>query len=128
MTILKNDIFYLWVKIVLTNFTRRLFLSASHLLKFCDFYCHVYGIKTQLWYIKDREGREVDFLVTWREAPWFMVECKLKKGASQPLNYFGNRLAVKQKYLVTMDNSHHFIDKKTGVHIIPASKFLMALV
>jgi len=103
-------------------------MVASHLLKFCDFYYHVYGIKTRLWYIRDREGREVDFLTTWGDTPWFMVECKLRKGDSQSLNYFGNRLAVDQKYLVTMDDSHHFIDKKTGVHIIPASKFLMALV
>ncbi len=103
-------------------------MVASHLLKFCDFYYHVYGIKTELRYIRDREGREVDFLVTWDNIPWFMVECKLKNGRSQALNYFGDRLSVKQKFLVTMNDPSHYLEKKTGVHVIPASKFLMALV
>ncbi len=103
-------------------------MIASHLLKFCDFYRYVYGIKTKLWYIRDRQGREVDFLITWGETPWFMVECKLSKGATGGLNYFSQRLDVSQKFLVTFDDSHHYLDKKTGVQVIPASRFLMALV
>ncbi len=103
-------------------------MVASHLLKFCDFYYHVYGFKAKLWYIRDRERREVDFLVTWDDTPWFLVECKLKKGPSKPLNYFGDRLNVKQRFLVTKNDPSHYLDKKTGVHVIPAAKFLMALV
>jgi len=103
-------------------------MIGSHLLKFCDFYHDVFGIKTKLWYLRDREGREVDFLVTWGETPWFMVECKLSKGPAKALNYFAKRLGVEQKFLVTLDESYHYQDKNTGVHLIPASKFLMALV
>jgi predicted AAA+ superfamily ATPase len=103
-------------------------MIASHLLKFCDFYHFIFGIKAKLWYIRDRQGREVDFLVTWGEHPWFIVECKLKRGATGPLDYFGRRLDLAQRFLVTLDESHHYLDKKTGVHIIPASRFLMALI
>lgn len=103
-------------------------MIASHLLKFTDFYHDVLGIKTKLWYLRDREGREVDFLVTWGDTPWFMVECKLVKGVAKGLNYFAERLGVKQKFLVTLDDGHHFLEKKTGIHVIPASKFLLALV
>jgi len=103
-------------------------MVASHLLKFCDFYYYVYGIKAKLWYIRDREGREVDFLITWNESPWFMVECKLKNAPAKALQYFGDRLGVKHKFLVTLDASSHYLDKKSGVHVIPAGKFLMALV
>ncbi|MCK5516167.1 MAG: ATP-binding protein [Desulfobulbaceae bacterium] len=103
-------------------------MIASHLLKFCDFYHFIFGIKTKLWYIRDRQGREVDFLVTWGETPWFMVECKLRRGATGALGYFGRRLNIAQRFLVTLDESHHYLDKKTGVHIIPASRFLMALI
>jgi hypothetical protein len=78
--------------------------------------------------LRDREGREVDFLVTWGETPWFMVECKLTHGPARPLNYFAERLDVEQKFLVTMDERHHYLDKKTGVHVIPASRFLMGFV
>jgi len=38
-------------------------LIASHLLKFCNFYHFVFGVKASLWYLRDRQGREVDFLV-----------------------------------------------------------------
>jgi len=103
-------------------------MIASHLLKFCDFYHESFGIKAKLWYIRDRERREVDFLVTWGETPWFMVECKLKNGAQKNLNYFADRLNVKHKFLVVMSETEHYLDRKTGVQIIPANRFLMALV
>lgn len=103
-------------------------MVGSHLLKFCDFYHDVFGIKTKLWYLRDREGREVDFLVTWGETPWFMVECKLVRGPAKALNYFAERLDVEQKFLVTLDESYHYLEKTTGIHVIPAGKFLMAFV
>jgi len=103
-------------------------LIASHLNKFCDFYYYTYGLKVALWYIRDREGREVDFLVTWKNIPWFMVECKLKPGQHKALTYFGNRLNIQQRFLVTMDTHQHYMDKKNNIHVIPASKFLMALI
>ena len=103
-------------------------MIASHLLKFCDFYRYVYGIKANLWYIRDREGREVDFLVSWGDTPWFMVEAKLQKCSFKNMQYFAGHLNVSQKFMVTLDERHHFYDKTTHVHVIPASKFLMALV
>ncbi|MCK4767490.1 MAG: ATP-binding protein [Desulfobacula sp.] len=103
-------------------------MVASHLLKFCDFYYYVYGLKTELRYLRDRESREVDFLVTWNKTPWFMVECKLKPGPHKPLSYFGDRLNVDQRFMVTMDDQQHYIDKRNNAHVIPASKFLMALI
>ena len=103
-------------------------MIGSHLLKFCDFYHDVFGIKTRLWYIRDRQKREVDFLVTWGETPWFMVECKLQKGPAKALTCFADCLDVQQRYLVTMDEKHHYFDKKSGILVIPANRFLMALV
>ena len=103
-------------------------MIASHLLKFCDFYRYVFGIKAKLWYLRDRERREVDFLVTWSETPWFMVECKISNGPSRALCYFGERLNVKQRFLVTMNDRHHYFDRKSGVEVVPARRFLMGLV
>lgn len=103
-------------------------MVASHLLKFCDFYYYTYGLKTELRYLRDREGREVDFLITWDQTPWFMVESKLKPGSHKSLRYFADRLNIKQRYLVTMDEKTHYLDKKDNVHVIPASKFLMGLI
>lgn len=103
-------------------------MIGSHLLKFCDFYKDCFGIRTRLWYIRDREKREVDFLVTWNDIPWFLAECKLKNRKASALEYYGKRLNVQQRFLVTMDERDHFLDRKNGTYIIPASRFLMALV
>jgi len=82
----KESKYYLWdwseVKSKGARFEN---MIASHLLKFCDFYRYVFGIKTELRYLRDREGREADFLVTWDNAPWFMVECKLQPGPAKGL-------------------------------------------
>ena len=37
------------------------------------------------------------------------------------------RLNVQQRFLVTMNERDHFLDRKNGIYIIPASRFLMAL-
>jgi hypothetical protein len=46
------------------------------------------------FYLKDREEREVDFLVTWGDGPWFLVECKMTGGKATSLNYFADCLKV----------------------------------
>ena len=128
-TLKKESKYYLWDwSQVEESGARFENMVASHLLKFCDFHYYAYGLKTELRYLRDREGREVDFLVTWDKTPWFMVECKLKPGPHKPLDYFGERLNVEQRYMVTMDEKSHYLDRKDNVHVIPASKFLMGLV
>jgi len=89
-------------------------MIAAHLLKLCDFYHDTFGIRTRLWYLRDREKREVDFLVTWDGTPWFMAECKLKKTKSKALRYYGKRLNVQQKFLVVFDENDHFIAAAVG--------------
>ncbi len=103
-------------------------MIAAHLLKLCNFYHDTFGIRARLWYLRDREKREVDFLVTWDETPWFMAECKLKRSTATALTYYGDRLGVKHQFLVVLDDKDHYIDRKTGIHIIPANRFLMGLI
>lgn len=125
----KESKYYLWDWSEIESEANRFEnMVGSHLLKFCDFYHNTFGIKAKLRYLRDRQGREVDFLVTWGETPWFMVECKLTRGPAKALNYFAERLKVQQKFLVTMEERHHYLDRKSGIHVIPASRFLMALV
>jgi len=49
-------------------------------------------------------------------------------GGLKPLRYFADRLGVEHRYLVTMDDALDYQDRGTGVRVVPASKFLMALV
>jgi predicted AAA+ superfamily ATPase len=74
-------------------------LVALHLYKLCDAWTDWGFGDFTLYYVRDREKREVDFLITDRQKPYALVEAKLKARAADPnLRYFANRL--KPKYIV----------------------------
>ncbi|MFH1771821.1 MAG: ATP-binding protein [Candidatus Omnitrophota bacterium] len=102
-------------------------MIASHLLKFCHFLFDVQGYKAQLHYLRDREQREVDFLVSVDKKPWFCVEVKsVFKKVPASLRYFGSRLKVPFVFEVIKEENIDFIKENT--RIISASKFLSGLV
>jgi uncharacterized protein len=47
---------------------------AGHLLKLCHGLCDREGFNARLWYLRDRQKREVDFLMTVDERPWYADE------------------------------------------------------
>jgi len=49
----------------------------SHLLKTCNAWTDFGLGEYRLWYVRDREKREVDALITRDNKPWLMVEIKL---------------------------------------------------
>ncbi|MBI2339927.1 MAG: ATP-binding protein [Deltaproteobacteria bacterium] len=102
-------------------------LVASHLLKFCHYLADVEGYRAELYYLRDVTKRETDFLVTMDQRPWFAVE--VKKSAEPPspaLFYFKERLAVPFSYQVAARTDKNCLNK--GIHLLPASLFLTALV
>lgn len=102
-------------------------LLALHLLKLCHALEDLEGFPVALRYLRDRDGREVDFLVTHRNKPWFAVEVKTSETRVEPaLVYFRDRLAIPWVYQVTLEGTRDFIEN--GVRILPASRFLGALV
>lgn len=102
-------------------------MMASHLLKYCHFLYDCEGYKADLHYLRDMEQREVDFLVTIDNKPWFCVETKSShKGIPKALNYFATRLNIPFVYKVVRDDDVDCIKDK--IRIISASKFLLALV
>lgn len=102
-------------------------LVALHLLKLCHFLEDRDGYATELRYLRDRQGREVDFLVTVAGKPWFAVEAKLTETRIDPaLAFFRDRLALRHCYQVVKDGARDFVED--GVRCLPAAKFLAALV
>lgn len=100
-------------------------MIASHLLKFCHFLVDSQGIKANLYYLRDIEKREVDFLVTVDEKPWFCVEAKTSfKGIPVSLIYFKERLKIPFTYQVVKEENVDFL--KDNIRAISASKFLTA--
>jgi predicted AAA+ superfamily ATPase len=102
-------------------------LVALHLLKLCHYLEDRDGHDVALQYLRDREGREIDFLVTHKGKPWFAVEAKLSEIEVDPsLLYFRERLRIPWVYQVTLEGDRDFI--KDDVRVCPASRFLAALV
>ncbi len=102
-------------------------LVALHLLKLCHALEDREGFPVALHYLRDRDGREVDFLVTYRNKPWFAVEAKTSGTRVEPaLVYFRDRLAIPWVYQVTLEGTQDFVED--GVRLLPASRFLGALV
>ena len=102
-------------------------MIASHLLKLCHFLYDIEGYKAQLYYLRDKEQREVDFLVTIDNKPWFCVEVKNKfREVPVALKYFTKKLKIPFSYLVVKEGDIDVI--KDDLYIINASKFLTGLI
>lgn len=102
-------------------------ILASHLLKLCNFLFDTEGYKAQLYYLRDNEQREVDFLVTVAGKPWFCVEAKNSlKDIPPALRYFVSKLKIPYAYIVVKEENRDSI--KDNIRIMSASKFLNALV
>ncbi|WP_371256179.1 DUF4143 domain-containing protein [Rickettsia endosymbiont of Ixodes scapularis] len=57
---------------------------ANHLLKFCHFWSDLGFGEYELYFIRDKQKKEVDFLVTKNNKPWMLVEAKTS--SNQELN------------------------------------------
>jgi len=102
-------------------------MVALHLLKFCHALQDRDGYHVDLYYLRDRAGHEVDFLVTFERKPWFAVEAKLAETTIDPsLRYFRDRLRIPWVYQVVFEAARDVEDE--GVRCVPAGQFLEALV
>ena len=100
-------------------------MIASHLLKFCHFLFDIEGHKANLYYLRNIEKREVDFLVAIDNKPWFCVEVKSSfEKIPASLRYFGTKLKTPFIYEVVKEENVDCI--KDNIRIISASKFLTA--
>ena len=99
---------------------------ASHLLKLCHYLHDVDGCKTELYFLRDSDGREVDFLVAEGAKPWFAVEVKSSaRDVSKSLSYFGNKLGIPYLYQVVDERNVDL--RKDKIRILSVEKFLYSL-
>lgn len=102
-------------------------LVASHLLKFTNYLFEKDGYKTGLFYLRNVDKKEVDFLITVDNKPWFAVEVKLSETSpAKNLSYFKERLNIPFNFQVVKQDGIDFI--KDNIRVISASKFLTGLV
>lgn len=95
---------------------------AANLLKYCHFNEDTQGDKCELRYLRDVEGREVDFVVLKNKVAEFAVECKIKyKSISKNLFYFKERTKIKTFYIVHLGEEDFM--HKSGIRVIPFINF-----
>ncbi len=100
---------------------------ALHLLKLCHWLEDREGYRVELRYLRDRAGREVDFLVTANRKPWFAVEAKASATKIEPaLRYFQQRLKIPWCYQVVLNGDRDFM--ADGVRCLPAHRFFAGLI
>ena len=59
-------------------------LVASHLLKACDYWTDSGHGAFKLFYLKNKQKKEIDFLIVRDNKPWVAVECKSGKEEPSP--------------------------------------------
>lgn len=102
-------------------------LVASQLLKYCHLREDTEGHRMELRFLRDTDKREVDFVVLRNGKPVFAVECKTgEAGISPAARYFRARTPVPLFFQVHSGREHHG-SEKTGVRVLPFSKFCEAL-
>jgi len=102
-------------------------LIASHLLKYVHFLTDYEGYRAELFFLRDVDKREVDFLVTIDSRPWFAVEVKTNDEKISPnLLYFREKLSIPFIYQVIKKDKTDKLEK--GGRIISAGKFLSGLI
>ena len=81
-----------------------------------------------LHYYRDRDGREVDFVVTDRREPRLLVECKLSDAdPTRGLRYLAGKFPNAEAWQIATSGRKHY-RTATGIRIAPAGVFLSKLV
>lgn len=107
-------------------------LVASHLLKATHWWTDIGLGAFELYYLRDKTKREVDFLITRDERPWFLVETKhsSERTLSPALTHFQQITGAQHAMQVAEDAPWIDVDcfgQDTPV-IVPARTFLSQLV
>ncbi len=102
-------------------------MVASHLLKYCHFVEDTQGFAMELRFLRDTDGREVDFVVLKDKKPLFAVECKFgEKSLSPRIEYFCHRTPIPYFYQVHL-GQRHLKYPASRAEILPFSRLVKAL-
>jgi hypothetical protein len=107
-SLLKEPKWYLrdWSGIENTGSRCETFL-ACHLLKAVEGWTDLGFGQFELFYIRDKQKREIDFVVVRDDKPWFLVEAKYNETSLSPnLAYFQQQLACDHAFQVNLSSDY----------------------
>ncbi len=101
-------------------------LVASSLLKYTHFRRDTAGENRELYYLRDKEQREVDFLMTLNRKVDTLIEVKSADATiSTSLRYYSERLRPRESLQLVLRLSR--AQEKSGVRVLPLGAWLDAL-
>lgn len=132
-TLLKEPKIYLWDWSLVDDEGGRIEnFVASHLLKAVHFWTDRGLGEYGLYFLRDKEKREVDFLISKNGTPWIMVEVKKSEnaGLSKSFYHFHNALKPQHAFQVVFDMDYIDVDcfSLKQPMVVPAKTFLSQLV
>jgi predicted AAA+ superfamily ATPase len=105
---------------------------ASHLLKYCHYLTDTGYGKYELRYLRNKEKKEIDFLILKNEKPWFAVEAKLNEGTIPSENWGSFLKHIPCQYAIQVTHKpqvYKVIDFPTcKLLLVSADEFLSYLV
>ena len=101
-------------------------LVACSLLKFTQFRKDAFGENWDLFYLRDKEGREVDFVVTRNRRVQWLIEVKASDDdVSTALRYYTQKLKPVESLQLVLNLERS--QEKAGIHLVPLGQWLEAL-
>lgn len=99
-------------------------LAALHLLKACHFWTDTALGEFELRYVRDREKREVDFLILRDGLPWMLVECKSGETEPSPdLERFRRPLGVERSFQLVTRAGYDREYPASGLRVLSYERF-----
>lgn len=89
---------------------------ACHLLKAVEGWTDLGLGRFELRYVRDKRGREVDFLVLRNRKPWFLVGVGADERLDDSLGYFQERTRARHAFQVMLDGSFNDADCFAQTH------------
>ncbi|OGQ21852.1 MAG: hypothetical protein A3I05_00255 [Deltaproteobacteria bacterium RIFCSPLOWO2_02_FULL_44_10] len=105
-------------------------LVAVHLLKYVSYVNDLGLDRLTLHYIRDKEKREVDFLICKERKPYLLIECKNSSDDPHPaLFYFADKLKTARAFQLIANPIRSRSHLKAGIQVdlISAASFLKML-
>jgi len=82
-------------------------MTACHLLKAVEGWTDLGWGQFDLWYIRDKQKREIDFLVTRDRKPWFLIEAKRSDTSLTPtLALMQRSIGAQHAFQAVFSESH----------------------
>lgn len=98
-------------------------LIASHLIKACNLWKDSGYGNAEVWYIRNFDGNEVDFLITINDSPCILIEAKLTQTTiSKPTINFSEKLEIPVIQIINQPGIFKKI--KNNLLVLSVEKFL----